>query len=228
MKLHTTLILLALPVLFALGVWQLHRADFKRELQSRYETRRHAIPLTLQQLSAQNGDLSFLPITLSGHYDNAHPIFIGNKIYHHMLGAYVVMPFFPTGSHTAILVNRGWVPQQALGQENFRDASQRTIIGLIQFPQKYFILGQNIMEIRWPLQIQQLDIPALSQITHHTLAPFVLLLSPESPSGFIRDWTPVNMRPEMHIGYAVQWFAMFALLLIFCLWQGVIKKVGHD
>ena len=39
-------------------------------------------------------------------------------------------------------------------------------------------------------------------------------MAPESPLALVAEWTVVNQSPSKHIGYAVQWFAMAAVLLL--------------
>jgi surfeit locus 1 family protein len=45
--------------------------------------------------------------------------------------------------------------------------------------------------------------------------PAVLLLDPDQPDGFVRDWPrPTGgLAPALHLGYALQWFA-FALIAL--------------
>ncbi|MDN5862848.1 MAG: hypothetical protein L0H19_05295, partial [Salinisphaera sp.] len=42
----------------------------------------------------------------------------------------------------------------------------------------------------------------------------ILLLGNDQPGGFPRDWTDVGLSPMRHIGYAVQWFAMAAAVVV--------------
>jgi surfeit locus 1 family protein len=46
------------------------------------------------------------------------------------------------------------------------------------------------------------------------LQPVVVLLAPDSPYGFVREWQPAPTGSERHLAYAVQWFAMALMLLI--------------
>ena len=45
--------------------------------------------------------------------------------------------------------------------------------------------------------------------------PYVLRLDRESPAALTVDWRVVNVQPDKHTGYAVQWFAMAAVLAVF-------------
>jgi surfeit locus 1 family protein len=49
--------------------------------------------------------------------------------------------------------------------------------------------------------------------------PFVLLMEPEYEFGFVRHWVPEEMGPGRHFAYALQWFAMGAVLAILLVWH---------
>jgi len=42
----------------------------------------------------------------------------------------------------------------------------------------------------------------------------VILLDPKEPDGYARNWEAPGFPPMRHIGYAVQWFALAAALLV--------------
>ena len=56
----------------------------------------------------------------------------------------------------------------------------------------------------------------LAAILGYPLRPSLILLEPEAPGGYRRDWQPRfgGFGPERHRGYAVQWFALAATLVI--------------
>ena len=46
------------------------------------------------------------------------------------------------------------------------------------------------------------------------LEPRVLLMDAAEPTGYRRDWRPFGRGPEMHFGYALQWWSFGVLLLV--------------
>ena len=46
------------------------------------------------------------------------------------------------------------------------------------------------------------------------LEPRILLLDPQAPFGYVRDWQPPGMSPLRHFSYAIQWWSFAALALI--------------
>jgi cytochrome oxidase assembly protein ShyY1 len=66
-------------------------------------------------------------------------------------------------------------------------------------------------------QIQP-HLSAMGFLQSGKLFPFVVNLAPEPNSEFVRNWQPVVMSPEKHLGYAVQWFGLgIAALTIYLL-----------
>ena len=41
-----------------------------------------------------------------------------------------------------------------------------------------------------------------------------MLLDPDEPDGYVRDWRPNLMPPEKHLAYAIQWFMITATVII--------------
>jgi cytochrome oxidase assembly protein ShyY1 len=66
--------------------------------------------------------------------------------------------------------------------------------------------------------VQSVSSPALQALLSAGLSeplfPWELRLAPDQPGGFRRDWPVVNVSPEKHRGYALQWFTMAAALLL--------------
>lgn len=211
-------LLLALPLLISLGTWQLHRAAEKRQLQTQFHHNRH-IAITLDEIKAKPASaLQYRKIRVTGHYDNAHPLLIDNKISHHRIGYDVITPFIPNHHHKILLVNRGWIS----GTRNRNQLphitpiiGEQTIEGQIKsIPEKVFLLSQKVHLDAWPLLIQALSLQQITQAYQKPLFPFVVLLSPTSPSGYTREWRPTLMTPEKHVAYAMQWFALALTLVI--------------
>jgi surfeit locus 1 family protein len=41
-----------------------------------------------------------------------------------------------------------------------------------------------------------------------------LLLDPQLPDGFVREWAPPGMPPDRHFSYAIQWWGFAVVLLV--------------
>lgn len=207
----------------SLGVWQLHRAGTKRLLLKAFSIHTQKQNLQIEDLTKTNklNDLRYFPIKITGHYDNAHHFLLDNKFYNHQLGYEVLTPFSPIGSDKFILVNRGWVPRNYVNLQNSiiigENSTTQTIHGLIYIPlSKPFLLKQTpiINNPIWPLVVQAIQIDRLGMQLKQNLYPAIIWLDKNEPNGFVRDWHPIVMLPQQHLGYAVQWFALALTLLI--------------
>jgi surfeit locus 1 family protein len=211
------LTLLFLTLFSFLGCWQLQRAHYKRELELDFANQRQTAPLNLSQVIVQPEHFKYYPFQVSGYFDNAHTILLENKYHDHQLGYEVLTPMTIPGEKSQILINRGWIVaslrRNILPQFPPVNGLQ-TLVGQVYVPEKAFILGSTFDQTQnWPLRAQAIRLEDFSQVLHTPLLPFMLLLNPQQPNGFIRDWHPVTMPAYKHTGYAVQWFS-FALVLI--------------
>ena len=201
-----------------LGVWQLHRYAYKKNLIVNYQQRIKAAPIDFQTVLRQ-GDLQFKRIKIDGQYLNQLTVFIQNRFYHDELGFEVLTPLQIVGEKTLLLVDRGWIKKSNINSLVPVTAQQK-ITGYLKLLDEYqFILGKNVLQPNQkPLVLQRIDTKDLSQITHRDFYPFILRLSPDATNGYVRDWTIISVTPERHLAYAVQWFALALVLLIayFC------------
>jgi len=214
----TVFLFVALPILVSLGIWQLHRAAYKRQLQSQFQTR-HQSTLQLKDINtAALKGLEYRSIRITGHYDNAHQLLLDNKIMDHRVGYEVITPFIPVNGDKMVLVNRGWIP--GIGRRDRLppiepSTGKQTIEGLIKLtPRKSFVLGDDENSGEWPALVQAIDRRQLVKIYRKPFYPFIVLLSPKSPGTFRREWRPVIITPAKHWGYAVQWFSLALTLVI--------------
>jgi len=54
------------------------------------------------------------------------------------------------------------------------------------------------------------------------LEPRILLLDPQEPNGYIRDWHPPGMEPVRHWSYAIQWWCFAFLAVVF--WAVISRR----
>jgi len=209
-----------LPCLISLGLWQLHRAEQKRQLLNMYETRLHQTAQPIEQLNAMAvTDIDFLPIEATGEFDNQKHILLENRFYKHLLGYQVITPLIIKETGKAVLVNRGWIPRGEMRDHLPKIPpvlGVQRLQGYAKIPEKrVFTLGRKYEKTdRWPRRVQQINLKVLGQQLNMDLYPFILLLESHQTHGFERDWRPVVVNPVKHTGYAVQWFGLAILLVV--------------
>ncbi|MCK9396410.1 MAG: SURF1 family protein [Methylobacter sp.] len=220
-----------LPVLLALGMWQLDRSEQKRVLLKQQE---QAVATEILHLSAgienNAGILRYRQVEVTGRYDVAHQFLIDNQISGGKAGYFVLTPFVLTGETKAVLVNRGWIPlnhdRSALPDLQISQA-QAIITGRINhFPSVGIKLaGAETPTEGWPSVVQVVDSHVLAKKLGYSLFPFQIELAKELPDGFKREWQASTvMQPEQHTAYAIQWFALALTLTILFIWYSFKKN----
>lgn len=212
----TAVVLILLPILLSLGSWQLHRAEEKRLLQTTLETRSKIASITLEQ-AERLPDNHYYSVKTEGYFDNAHSFLLDNQLYHHAVGYQIITPFITEKTHRWVLINRGWLPMQANRQLALKIpviSGKARLKGILYVPQHNPFITHKIQSISWPLTIQAINIPTVSQYLNRPIYPFIILLDPQSSYGFIRHWQMINMKAAVHTGYAFQWFSMAGALII--------------
>jgi surfeit locus 1 family protein len=220
-----------LPILLALGVWQLNRADEKRALLKLQERRQSTEALLLSAtLSDTSEALLYKTVRAVGHYDGDHQYLLDNQVNKGKVGYFVLTPLRLKNENKAVLVNRGWLP---LGHSRADlpginvELKEITITGRInRFPSVGLKLaGAETPTESWPALVQVVDTHVLAKQLAYPLFNFQIELDKEADYGFKREWRePTGMTPEKHLGYAVQWFLLAITLTLLFVKYGITKK----
>jgi len=224
----TVITLVVFGLLLSLGFWQLDRAAEKRALLAQYHAGTGAAPLRLDATLHSVEGLQYQLASATGSYDAAHQFLLDNRTHNGVAGYQVLTPLRLNRGAAAVLVNRGWVPLGASRDvlpPTPVDDTERTVTGRIKQPSlKGFTLGEEQPRRGWPYRIQRTDIDRLANELGYPLLPLELLLDPDQPDGYVREWHPLTFGPERNVGYAVQWFSMAAVLAIIYLAVNLQKK----
>jgi len=224
----TVITLVVFGLLLSLGFWQLDRAAEKRALLAQYRAGAGAAPLRLDARLHSVEGLQYQLASATGSYDAAHQFLLDNRTHDGVAGYQVLTPLRLKRGAAAVLVNRGWVPLGASRDvlpPTPVDDTERTVTGRIKQPSlKGFTLGEEQPRRGWPYRIQRTDIDRLANELGYPLLPLELLLDPDQPDGYVREWHPLTFGPERNVGYAVQWFSMAAVLVIIYLAVNLQKK----
>jgi cytochrome oxidase assembly protein ShyY1 len=109
-------VLLVIPAFVFLGRWQFGRFEERSANSERVTANIEAAPVPLERLAAAGQpvkeDDRFRRVTVAGTYDPAHALVVRRRPQDGHNGFYVLTPLV-TGTGTAVLVNRGWVPAGA-------------------------------------------------------------------------------------------------------------------
>lgn len=218
-----------LILLVSLGFWQLDRAAQKRALLTAYGDRPADAPVHLSPGFVPDTDWRYRRAEAVGRYIAERQFLLDNRVYQGRVGYQVLTALRLANTDFAVLVNRGWVPQGVTRAElpalPVPSEERLRIEGLIDIPHdKVFVLGEGEdRDPGWPKVLQQIRLELQSEQLGVRLLPMVLLLDRDQPGGFVRDWNPIVIGPERHVGYAVQWFALSAVLSVLYVWVNVHK-----
>jgi surfeit locus 1 family protein len=221
-------VIVAVAATARLGLWQLDRAAQKAGLEQAVDERARLPPLAPEQL-ARSADAVDAQLhrraVVAGRWLAPHTVALDNRPLRGRAGFVVVTPLL-LGPGDAVLVQRGWVP---------RDAQERTRLPAIETP-----AGEVRVEGRiapWPshrLELaaaetgpirQNLDAAQLAREAGVAFRPLSLLQldGPAAPDALVRDWLVPSQDVWKHHGYALQWFALSALIAGLTVWYRLIR-----
>ncbi len=224
-----------------LGLWQLDRAAQKTALQQRLDGRAALPPLGPQALEALDApgasseDLLYRHLRITGRWIERATVYLDNRQMNGRPGFFVITPLQPEGGGPAVLVQRGWIP---------RDANERTRLAPVSTPAGDVAVYGRIAPppsrlyefsaaASGPIR-QNLDLDAYAHETGLSLRPVSIVEDdpPGTPGagganpaadGLWRHWPPPAIDVSKHLGYAVQWFALGALMAGLYVWFQLVR-----
>lgn len=218
----------ALVVQFAaLGGWQINRGMEKRAQQDLF-----ADDSGFTAWQSGMAVRSYQRLAATGKLDSDRQFLLDNIIFNSRIGYYVLTPLDPGNGEPLLLVNRGWIEKTSDDLDDARigfDAGRTTVRGRVgSLPRAGYKMGEAIIPgSSWPQRAVYPTREDLEAALGRELQPFVLLLDPQDELGFLRHWVPEEMGPGRHFAYALQWFAMAAVLAALLVWNYRKQKSRH-
>ncbi len=216
---RTTLFALILvPVFVGLGFWQLDRADEKAAISQDWHSRQQLPPRPLLQVDGDAGQLAHQKVLLEGEFLSGRDFLLDNRMQGGQYGFEVISAFRLSAEPLLVLVNRGWIAGDP-ARRSLPDvpvASQGALQhGVIYVPPgEAYRLGDETRQAEWPQLLLSLDVAWMEQVLGEPTYPFTVRLDMDSPAALSVNWPLINVTPEKHTGYAVQWFTMAAALVL--------------
>ena len=198
---------LAVAGLVSLGVWQVHRLAWKRDLIAKVESRIHANPVPAP--TSAKGDDAYRRVIATGHYLHDRSTLVQAAT---MRGAgfWVLTPLM-TDRRFTLLVNRGFIPPDARNSYSRPEGSVQ-ITGLMRLsePGGGFLRSNDPAANRWYSR----DVAAIAAARQlHTPVANYFIDSEGSgpPSSLPVGGLTVLAFPNSHLSYALTWFALAAM-----------------
>ena len=221
--LTSVLTLIFLSLFISLGFWQLDRAEYKRNLYNDFENRQSAVAINLDQDNNSNlekKELIWRHVNAKGEFLEQYQILLDNQVYDTHAGYFVYTPFKIANSDSYVLVNRGWLRADADRSVSPKIEMTKGMVlikGAVKETPKTGLLlkelpPEKVNETTY--RVQRIDLEEISALTKVNLLPYIVRLEPESDNGYTRKWRLPGSDESMHNGYAFQWFAFAAALVI--------------
>lgn len=215
------LTLASVLVFTRLGVWQLHRAQYKDELLRRYAASASAPVQAFEAVADRPPADAYPRVRVQGHYLADRLYLLDNPKHDSFGGVEAYAPFQPLHQDKMLLVDLGFLPGNGTGkapQLPPLSPSLQTLQGLYQPPPGNGLeLGGNalVQQTQWPKTSIYLDLDQIAADLHATLYPRVLTLDADPSAIYVRVHTLdlSSMPPARHRAYAYQWFT-FALAAV--------------
>jgi cytochrome oxidase assembly protein ShyY1 len=237
---RTTLFALVMvPLLAALGFWQLSRADEKNAIAAAFEAKQHQPPALLQDLESRSAqELAYQRVMLTGTFQPQY-FLLDNRTVNGRYGNEVIGVLEVRDTGELALVNRGWVAADA-ARRSLPDVppikGEVSISGQVYVsPGKPYLLAQEELASGWPKRIQAVEVDKLAAAIGRPSAqvfPYPVRIDANEKGALYVDWPVVNASPAKHYGYAVQWFAMSVVLALLYLLRStnllqVLRETGR-
>lgn len=203
----------------SLGQWQTRRAFDKDAIEARLAVRETATPIALDGRPAAINELEYRRVSVSGEFIHDWTVYLDNRPYRGVAGFHVLTPMKVAGSDMYVLVARGWFK---------RDSVDRAKLPVIAAPEGTIRIegvvrrgAGHVMELgkaerlRPGAIVQNAGIAEFTQASGLRLQPFVIEQVSDARDGLVRDWLRTSSGADKHRGYAFQWYALAATVLIF-------------
>lgn len=214
-----------------LGQWQSRRAEEKIEIQQRLESRARQAPLLALPADNALDQAEFRRVLLSGQFIPQWSIYLENRPHAGVSGFHVLMPFRIAGSTQVVMVGRGWAPRDAV--DRTRLPQVRTPPGEVRIQGVLRRGAGHVLQLGQPdaprpgAILQNLDIVALAEASALPLSTAVIEQTGAADDGLVRDWPLPSLGVDRHRAYALQWYALAAMALVFFLVTG-FKRGRND
>lgn len=200
-------------VFVSLSMWQLSRAEEKRELLEMFEAGREA-PAEIRSSEDLDDRVRYAPLRVHGRFLPERQFLLEGQTRDGQTGFHVWTPFELEEGERLLMVDRGWIARQEAPPEA-PDDEPRSIRGMLdELPEPGFRMDPPAPEGEWPREIYYPDAELLESQLERPVHPGRLLMDADETPGHVREWDPVAMPPERHLAYAFQWAALAVALLV--------------
>jgi surfeit locus 1 family protein len=204
-----------MAITFSAGRWQLDRVAEKQELQALFAQTRQLPAVNLAQPIADANALRYRPLIAEGQFLPDKQVYIDNREHDGRSGYHVITPLAIDGTGAIVLVNRGWIERgrdYSVAPDVPVPTGRVRVLGQGSVPSKKFLelSDQAITGKVW----QNLSFKRANTALGLSVLPIVIVQQNDQTSGLSPVVEQPDFKIDMHRGYAFQWFALTATLLV--------------
>lgn len=214
------LVVVLIVTMIILGFWQLQRLDDRRDRNASIESRTAEPVVLVEDLASSSDPLSigedvqYRIVEASGLYEPADEVLVRNRTYEGRPGYWVLTPL-RLDDGDAVIVNRGWIPND-LEVTPPPPAGEIRVIGMVQPTRTAEGLQRDDPAEGVLTEVARPDLARLGQQIPYPLLPVTIQLEAQAPAA--GDLPRVLPRPELdegsHFSYAMQWFIFTTIAVI--------------
>jgi surfeit locus 1 family protein len=208
----TLLVIALMGVLARLGIWQLDRLQQRRDANALIAASLAAPPFDLNATAVPE-DISEWDnrlVAASGTFDYEQEVLLDLQNWGYRAGVNLITPLVLDGSQTAVLVNRGWIPDAESAPEAraaYNVPGEVEITGYVALSEK--LSREPTVTPEGPqVKVYRVDVEALQAQMPYTLLPFYIVQDVENDNEQLpyRLERQIDLSEGSHLSYAMQWF----------------------
>lgn len=215
-----------LLAMMRLGFWQLDRLQEKRSHNAAILTALNQPSEALPDTIVDPDSLDFRHVRVMGIYDHAQSIVWRNQTLDNRNGMHLLTPLRIHGSDYAVLIDRGWLPEEQARPEQrsaYNGASSEvTIEGIARHTQSRPNTLLAPMDLALPGETRidawmRVDIERIQRQVPYPLLPIFIQQLPlpgTDPSSLPRADRSLQLDEGPHLSYALQWFTFSSMLVV--------------
>lgn len=205
--------------LFSLGVWQVKRSRWKKNIINTIEYSQVHAPLIYREVQSKIQDLPFHIVSSPSRWQSYPYLYVQSQYRKGKLGFHVLgIIELPDGKK--VVVNRGWIDHKNL--VFLQDGSRNTFIGRVRLYEREKWFMPKHTPARYELSF--IDKKAIEDILGIKVAPFYF--EEYRPLTNVKPY-PVERKEKLsdnHLTYALTWFLLsFGWLSVFVVRAKAIK-----
>ncbi|HEY7225989.1 MAG TPA: SURF1 family protein [Micromonosporaceae bacterium] len=217
---------LAAVTMVFLGRWQLHRYQYRSEVNARIDAAGQRAPLSLGEAMAApvgggvgappTAALTWSMVSVTGHYDPSHQVLARIRSLNDTVGFEVLTPLV-LDDGTAVLVDRGWLPASADDVDAAPDVPAAptgtvVVVGRVHAPESRAAAPEPFAG--W-LAVRRIDPATMTSAVPYPLYGGYITLQSQTPPAdpAFSPIPPDHQNSALNAAYTFQWW-LFALMTV--------------